>query len=95
MTQLPCLAFPPFQLSQKIALSQTTHAIILTDSVSLQEKGGMGGQDLHVSALTSTFGNSSGCTALDMLEGREMTKQIDWQAKQPLQVVCILEYVKC
>ena len=32
-----------------------------------------------------------GCNALDMPKSREMTKQIDWRAKQPSQVVCISE----
>ena len=32
--------------------------------------------------------NSCGCTALDMLEWREMTKQIDWRAKEPTCLAC-------
>ena len=38
--------------------------------------------------LASTFENSCGCSALDMLEWREMMKQIHWQAKQSSQVAC-------
>ena len=32
-----------------------------------------------------------GCNALNMPKSRDMTKQIDWMAKQPSQVVCISE----
>ena len=48
--------------------SQTTHAIVLTDSVSLLQrvKSGMGSPDWNVS--TSTFVKSCGCTALDIPE---------------------------
>ena len=45
--------------------------------------------------LTSTFKNSYGCTALVMPEWREMTEQIDWRAKQPSQVACFSEDLKC
>ena len=46
---------------------------------------------------TSTFENSSGCSALslDMPEWRDMTEQIDWRAKQPLRVACFSEDLKC
>ena len=44
---------------------------------------------------TSTFENSYGCTAQDMPEWREMTEQTDWRAKQPPQVACFLEDLKC
>ena len=44
---------------------------------------------------TSTFKNFCGCTAMDMPEWRDMTKQIDWWAKQSSQVVCISEDLKC
>ena len=44
---------------------------------------------------TSTFGNSCGCTALEMSEWRKMTEHIDWQAKQPLHVACFLEDLEC
>ena len=44
---------------------------------------------------TSTFKNSCGCTAMDMPEWREMTEQIDWWAKQPSQVACFSEDLKC
>ena len=43
---------------------------------------------------TSTFVNSCGCTALDMPEWRETTEQTDWR-KQPLQVACFSEDLKC
>ena len=38
---------------------------------------------------------SCGCTALDMPEWRKMTQQTDWQAKQPSQVACFAEDLKC
>ena len=44
---------------------------------------------------TSTFENSCECTALDMLEWRETTEQIDWRAKEPSQVACFSEDLKC
>ena len=44
---------------------------------------------------TSTFKNSCGCTALDMLEWMEMTEQTDWRTKQPSQKDCVLEDLKC
>ena len=43
----------------------------------------------------STFRNCSGCAGLDIPAWREMTEQIDWQSKQPSQMVCILEDLKC
>ena len=39
--------------------------------------------------------NSCMCTGLDMLDWREMTKQIDWWAKQPSQMAFFLEDLKC
>ena len=42
---------------------------------------------------TSTFGNCV-CIALDMPEWREMTEQIDWRAKQPSHVACVVEDLK-
>ena len=44
---------------------------------------------------TSTFKNSCGCTVLDTPEWREMTEQTDCMAKQPSQVACISEDLKC
>ena len=44
---------------------------------------------------TSTFEDSCGCTALDMLESREMTEQTDWREKSKSQVVCVSEDLKC
>ena len=44
---------------------------------------------------TSTFENPCGCTALDTPESRGMTKQRDWRANQPSQVVSISEDVTC
>ena len=41
------------------------------------------------------FENSCGCTALDTSEWREMSEQIDWQAKQPSQVTCFSGALKC
>ena len=34
-------------------------------------------------------------TALDMPEWREMTEQTDWREKQPSQVACVSEDLKC
>ena len=44
---------------------------------------------------TSTCENSCGCTALDMPEWREMTEQIQLRAKQPSQMACFPEDLKC
>ena len=44
---------------------------------------------------TSRLENTCGRTALDMPEWREMTEQIDWRAKQPSQVACFSEGLKC
>ena len=60
-------------------VNQTTHAIIHTDSVSSLQK--VKAQTEMGQGSTSTLENSCRCTALDMLEWREMTKQIDWQTK--------------
>ena len=61
--------------------SQTTHAIILTNSMSLLQKvkNGMGSPDCHgmCQCSTSTFEKSYGCTVLDMLESKEMTLRAD------------------
>ena len=80
-----------------ISDSQTTHVIVLTDSMSLLEKSGMGSPDWHVSMFsTSIFEESCGCTVLDMLESTEMTEQIDWrEKKQPSQAGCVSEDLKC
>ena len=50
--------------------SQTKHAIILTDLMSLLQKvkTGMGSPDWNVSMVNIHLRNSSGCIALDMLE---------------------------
>ena len=37
----------------------------------------------------------AGRTVLDMPESKEMTEQIDRQAKQPLQAACVSEDLKC
>ena len=44
---------------------------------------------------TFTFENSCGYTALGMPEWRETTEQTDWRAKQPSQVACFTEGLKC
>ena len=44
---------------------------------------------------TSTFEKTRECTALDMLEWRKMTEQIDRPANQPLQEACFSEDLKC
>ena len=75
--------------------SQTTHSIILTDSKSLLQKVECEAKAGMCQYLTLTFRNSSGRTALNMPEWREMTKQTDWWAMQPSQVVFILEDLKC
>ena len=66
--------------------SQTTHAIILTDSMILLQKvkSGMESPDIGMcQCSTSIFEESYGYTAMDMPESKEMTEQIDWRAKQP------------
>ena len=45
--------------------------------------------------LSPNFKDSCKCTTLDILGSREMTGQIDWQAKQPSQVACISGDLKC
>ena len=79
--------------------SQTTHAIILTDSMSLLKKvkSGMGSPDWRLTMFNTHLQKGS-CqsTALDMLESREMTEQTDWMAKKNLsQVACISKDLKC
>ena len=53
--------------------SRTKSAIILTDSISLLQKmkSRMESPDWNCQGPTSTFENSYGCTALDMLESKE------------------------
>ena len=76
--------------------SQTTHAISSSHSqwtynkmwkVEWEAKSGM------CQWLTSTFENSWGNIALDMVAWREMTKQIDWWVKQSSQMASVLEYM--
>ena len=59
--------------------SQTTHAIILTDSIRLLQKvkSGMGSPDWK------RVEKSCRCIALDMPERRETTEQTDWRVKRP------------
>ena len=66
------------------------------DSMSLPQKvkSGMGALTRMCQWLTSTIDNW-GCTALDMPEWWEMTEQVHWWTKQPSQVACFLEDVKC
>ena len=91
----PCPLVDCLQRWQSLTFtdSRATHAIILTQSqtqwacckkwkVEWEALTGMCWWS------TSTFKNSSGCTALDKLECREMTEQIHWLAKQPIQVDC-------
>ena len=54
----------------------------------------MGSSDWNVSMVDIHLWNSCGCTALDMPKWREMTKQIDWREKQPLQVACFSKDLK-
>ena len=79
--------------------SQTIHAIILTDSMSLIQKVKIWeAQTGMFQWSTSTFENFCGCTALDMPEWREMSSgndQLDWRAKRPSQVACVSEDLKC
>ena len=74
--------------------SQTTHAIVLTDSMNLLQKvkSGMGSPDWHVSMVYIHL-RSCGCTALDMPERRETTELTDWWANQLSQVACSSEDV--
>ncbi len=77
--------------------SQTTHATIFTDSVSLLQKvkGGMGSPDYYVSVVDIFLGKLLWVYCPGHAEWKEMTEQIDWQAKQPSQVACILNNLKC
>ena len=43
----------------------------------------------------SIFKDPWGSTLLDKLELRKMTTQTEWRTKSPLQVVCVLEDLKC
>ena len=43
----------------------------------------------------STFENSCGCTALDMVESMQMTEQLVWLENQPSQMVYAWEDLKC
>ena len=74
--------------------NQSTHAIILTESMSLLQKvnSGMESPDWHVSVFDIHL---RGCTVLDMPESKEMTEQIDWLANQPSQAGCVSEDLKC
>ena len=77
--------------------SQTKLAIILTDLMRLLQKvkSGMGSPDWMCRWSTLTFENPCGCTARDMPGWRGMTEQVDWRAKQPSQVACLSEDLKC
>ena len=56
-----------------------SHAIILTDSISLLQKvkSRMESPVKNCQCPTSTFLNSCGCTALDKLESKETSESID------------------
>ena len=64
--------------------SETTHASILIDLMSLLQNMKWEAQTGMYQWSTSTFEYLCGCTALDMMECREMTMQIDWRVNQPL-----------
>ena len=76
--------------------SQTTHTIIFTDSVSLLQQRTVKweAQTGTCQCSTSTFKNC-GCTALDMPRRRKRNKLTDRWAKQPSQVTCVSEDLKC
>ena len=63
--------------------SQTTHVIILTDSMSLLQKvkNGMESPNWHVSMFDIHLRKII-CTVLDMPESKETTEQIDWRGKK-------------
>ena len=66
----------------------------------LATKSGMGSPYWHTSIHVSMFWHPPSNTHVEVLpwtcqNWREMTEQIGWQAKQPSQVVCILEDLKC
>ena len=79
--------------------SQTTHAILLTDSMSLLQKSekwtGKPRQECVDGWRPPWKAPVSVLHALDMPEWREMGEQIDWRAKQPSQVACFSENMKC
>ena len=79
--------------------------VLMVASAEFEEQDGCG----HIKFLSFTrkpcccilnflkFVNSCGCmpTALDMLRWREMTEQTGWRTKQPLQLACVSEDLKC
>ena len=71
--------------------SRTTHAIILTDSLSLlqNEKSGMGSPDWNVSVVDIHLRKKP--VGVLSWTWREMTEQIDWHGRQPSQVACFSE----
>ena len=77
--------------------SQTTRAIILTDSMNCLQKvnSGMESPDRHLTIFDIIFKDSCDSTVPAMLASREMASQIDWLIKQTLMVACVWEDVKC
>lgn len=77
--------------------SHTTHATILTNSMSLLQrvKTGTASPDWSVSMFNIHAQDCCGCSDLDMPELREITETTDWRAKQPLQMSYLSEDMKC
>ena len=87
--------YSPLDCLKRWQTGHTCHTI-LTDSMSLLQKVKVEweAQTGMCQWSTSTFENSCGCTALDILEWREMTEQIDWWARQSSQVACFSKDLK-
>lgn len=68
-----------------------------TVRVHLQMKSKMGIQEWHVTMFNVHLQSLLGSTVLDIMKSREMTKQTDWQAQNPLYtyVAHALEVLKC
>ena len=94
-TVQPIWSQPPGPMRGDCQTTHVCHHPHNTMSMSLQQEVEWEVQSGMCWWSTSTFENSCGCTALDMLEWREVTEQIDLQAKHPLQVDCFSEDLKC
>ena len=70
-------------LHQEVAVKP--HILLLTDPMSMLQKVELEAQICTCHSSTATFEDTCRCTVMDILESREMTWQIDWQAKQPSQ----------
>ena len=77
---------------------QTTHAILLTDSVSLQAtkcKKWDGNSRLVCVNVQHPLSKIWGCTVVDKPETSEMAKQTDCQTERPPQATSVSKDLKC